>query len=76
MNKKVIVYSTPTCHYCTLAKDYLKEKKIIFEEIDLSKNQNLARELAKTTGQLGVPIIKIDEKFVLGFDQQQIDSLL
>ena len=76
MSKKVIVYSTPTCPYCIMAKDYLKENKIGFKEINVAIDQEKAKYIVEKTNQMGVPVIEIDGEFVPGFDQAKIDYLL
>ena len=60
MDKKVTVYSTPTCPFCIRAKQYLKENKIQFTEIDVSEEHEKAQEMIDKTGQMGVPVIEID----------------
>lgn len=74
--KKVTVYSTPSCPWCNKLKQYLRENKIRFNDIDVSKNQNAAQELIKNTGQQGVPQTNIDGKYIVGFDKKKIDKLL
>ena len=73
---KVKIYTTPVCPFCTLAKQYLKEKGIEFEEIDVSKNEKAAQEMIQKSGQMGVPVIEIDGQIVVGFDKEKIDELL
>jgi glutaredoxin 3 len=57
---KIIVYSTPSCPYCNLVKDYLKQKSIEFEEKDVSLDRAAAREMIEKSGEMGVPQIDID----------------
>lgn len=73
---KVIVYSTPTCPYCTMAKDYLNERNIPFEHVDVSKDPARAQEMIKKSGQRGVPVIDIDGNIIVGFDRNRIDALI
>lgn len=73
---QIKIYSTPTCPYCIQAKNYFKSKNIDFTEIDVSKDQNAATEMIKISGQMGVPVIKIDDQIIVGFDDAKIDSLL
>ncbi|NLX76630.1 MAG: glutaredoxin family protein [Clostridiaceae bacterium] len=73
---KVTVYSTPTCPYCVMAKDYLAEKNIPFEDIDVSADPAKAREMIQKSGQRGVPVIDIDGNIVIGFDRNRIDELI
>lgn len=59
-----------------MAKEYLNEKKLSFEEIDVSQNQEKAEEMVKISGQTGVPVVLIDGKLIIGFDQAQIEKVL
>jgi len=72
----VKVYSTPTCPYCIRAKDYLKNKNIAFQNIDVSEDPEAAEEMVRISGQMGVPVIVIDDQVVIGFDKARINSLL
>ena len=76
MNKKVKVYSTPTCPFCIMAKKFLKDNNIEFEDVDVSRDIKAAREMVEKTGQMGVPVIEIDGEFVIGFDRDRIKELL
>ncbi|MCL5795119.1 MAG: glutaredoxin family protein [Patescibacteria group bacterium] len=76
MPKNVTVYSTPTCHFCAMAKEYLKEKGVDFKEINVAQNQAAAKMIVEKTKQLGVPVIEIDGQFIPGFDPEKIDELL
>lgn len=75
---KVLVFSTPTCSYCTIAKRYLKEKNIRFKEIDISKNASAATDIQKRTGQagVGVPVLLINNRPIVGFDKTKINKML
>lgn len=73
---KVKIYTTPTCPFCFLAKEFLKEKKIDFEEIDVSSDEKAAREMVEKSGQMGVPVIEIDGEIVVGLDKERIEKLL
>jgi glutaredoxin-like YruB-family protein len=73
---KVIIYSTPTCHFCHLAKEFLKEHKIKFEEIDVSKDQKKAEEMIEKSGQIGVPVLDIDGTIITGFDKEKMKKAL
>jgi glutaredoxin 3 len=72
----VKVYSTNFCPYCKMAKTFLKDKKVKFQEINVQENRNAAKEMIEKTGQVGVPVIEIDGKTVIGFDRTQIEKLL
>lgn len=73
---KVKVYSTPTCPYCHLVKDFLHEKGIEFEDIDVAADHEAAREMVKKSGQMGVPQIEINGKVIVGFDKPAIEKEL
>ncbi len=73
---KIIVYSTPACPWCYALKDFLKEKKIKFEEIDVSKDQKKAEEMIRKSGQMAVPQIEINGKIIVGFDKESIEKEL
>jgi len=68
----VTVYSTPTCPYCQMAKEYLKENKIEFTEVDVTSDPKVAEELMAKTGQMAVPQIDIDGEFLIGFDKEKL----
>jgi glutaredoxin-like YruB-family protein len=74
--KKVVVYSTPTCPHCNSLKSYLKRQKIGFRDIDVSKDQKMAQELVRKSGQQGVPQTEINGKIIVGFNKSKIDELL
>lgn len=73
---KVVVFSTPTCSYCNMAKSYFREKGIKFTDIDVSRDQTAARDMVRRSGQMGVPVIDIGGKIVVGFNRPQINTLL
>ncbi len=72
---KIIMYTTPTCVYCQMAKKFLKEKGVEYEEIDVS-DPIKAEEMVKKSGQMGVPVIDIDGEIIVGFDKARISKLL
>mgnify|MGYP001559287409 FL=1 len=74
MDKKVLVYSTPTCPYCIRAKQFLKDNSIVFEEMDVSINQAAASEMVSKSGQMGVPVLEIDGEIIVGFDKERIKT--
>ena len=76
ISMNVKVYSTKFCPYCKMAKDFLKEKKIPFEDINVQEDQNAAKEMIEKSGQVGVPVIEIDGQMVIGFDLDTIKKLL
>ncbi len=72
----VKVYSTPTCPYCKMAKEYLSSQGISYQNLDVSGDRALVEEMIKVSGQMGVPVIVIDGNVIVGFDKTQIDELL
>lgn len=73
---KVTVYSTPTCPYCVMAKQYLSAKGVKYTDVDVSRDAAAAMKLVKETGQSGVPQISINGEWIVGFDRQAIDRAL
>ncbi len=73
---RVKVYSTPTCPYCHAAKEYLKEHKVKYDDIDVSKDQKAADEMIEKSGQMGVPVIEIGNTIIVGFDREAIRKAL
>ncbi len=73
---KVKVYSTPACPWCNRAKQFLREHNIEFEDIDVSRDHEAAREMVEKSGQMGVPVLDIDGHIVIGFDLERIKKLL
>ena len=75
-DKKVVVYSTPTCPYCKRAKDYLSHKGITYTDINVAQGRGKANEMIQKSGQMGVPVITIGNEVVVGFNQTLLDKLL
>ncbi len=72
----VKLFVTPACPYCYTLKEFLKEKGIEFEEIDVSKDEKARDEMIKKSGKLEAPVIDIDGQIVVGFDKEKIVKLL
>jgi len=73
---EVKVYSTPTCMYCKLVKEFLSDKGVEYKEIDVSEDTEKMSYIVEATGQMGVPVIEIGEYMIVGFDQDKITELL
>ncbi len=73
---KVIVFSTPTCTYCTQAKRFLREHNVRFTDVDVSRDERAARDLQRRTGQIGVPVILVNNRPIVGFDKPTLMQLL
>lgn len=72
----VIVYSTPQCPYCKMSKDFLKENKIDYKEIDVSSDEKAASQMIEKSGQMGVPVLDINGQIIVGFDKEKIKKAL
>ncbi|MBP7999269.1 MAG: glutaredoxin family protein [Chloroflexi bacterium] len=72
----VVVFSTPTCGYCNMAKQYFRQHNIRFRDVDVSRDAAAARDMVRRTGQMGVPVIDIGGKLIVGFDKPKINQLL
>jgi len=73
---KVIIFTTPTCSYCNIAKRYFREKSVLFTDVDVSRDQRAAADMQRRTGQTGVPVIMINNRSVVGFDKPKINRML
>ena len=73
---KVTIYSTPTCHFCHMAKDFFAEKGVSFEDFNVSTDLEKRKEMVERSGQMGVPVIVIEDKVVVGFNKPKIMELL
>lgn len=73
---KAIIYTTPTCQYCKLAKAYFQEKGVEYEEKDVLTDLQARKEMIEKSGQLGVPVITIGNNVVIGFDKHTLEHLL
>ncbi len=73
---KVTIYSTPSCHFCHMAKDFFKEKNVEFEDFDVAGDQEKRKEMITKSGQMGVPVIIIGDQLIVGFNKPKIVELL
>lgn len=73
---QVKIYTTPTCAYCKMAKEYFKEHNIQYEEYDVAEDMQKRQEMFEKSGQMGVPVIEIDGKIVVGFDQSKVEKYI
>jgi glutaredoxin-like YruB-family protein len=76
MEKNVKVYSTSTCPWCIRTKQFLKDNNILFEDLDVSSNQQAAEEMVKKSGQMGVPVLDIEGEIIVGLDKEKIKTAL
>ena len=74
--KKVKVYSTATCPYCRMLKDFLNEKQVPFENVDVGQDREAVKEMREKSGQMGVPVVDIEGKIIVGFEKDAITKEL
>jgi glutaredoxin-like YruB-family protein len=73
---EVTIYSTPSCHFCHMAKDYFKENNIAYTEYNVASDLEKRKEMVEKSGQMGVPVIIIGDKLTVGFNKPKIAELL
>jgi glutaredoxin-like YruB-family protein len=76
MDKAITIYSTPTCHFCQLTKEFLKSHDIPFTDYDVASDLEKRQEMIEKSGQMGVPVIFIDDEMMIGFDRERLSKLL
>ncbi len=74
--KEVVIYSTPTCHFCVLAKAFFDDNNIAYTNYDVQADPEKGKEMVERSGQMGVPVIFIGEDMTVGFDEARIRELL
>lgn len=72
----VTIYSTPFCVYCKMAKTFFAEKNVIYQEKNVASDIPAREEMIKKSGQMGVPVIDVDGKIVIGFDKPKLQEIL
>ena len=76
MDKKVTIYTTPTCMYCRAAQEFFKENNVAYEEFDVATDAEKRDEMIKKSGQMGVPVIYVGDEMVVGFNKEKLSQLL
>lgn len=74
--KTVVIYSTPTCHFCQMAKEFFKEKGVEYTDLNVAEDMEKRQEMIEMTGQMGVPVIKMGDDVVIGFDKDKVAGIL
>ncbi len=74
--QSVTIYTTPTCHFCHMAKEFFAEHKIPFTEHDVARDLEKRREMIEKSSQMGVPVIVIGDEIIVGFDENRLRELL
>ena len=75
-NIPVTIYSTPTCHFCHMAKEFFDANKVKYTDFNVATDLEKRREMIEKSGQMGVPVIVIGDKLTVGFDQERLQELL
>ncbi len=73
---QVTIYSTPTCHFCHAAKDFFDANKISYTDHNVATDLEKRKEMVEKSGQMGVPVITVGEKLIVGFDEEELRELL
>lgn len=76
MAKTVTIYSTPTCHFCQMTKDFFKANNVTYTEYNVAADLQKRQEMIQKSGQMGVPVITIDNEMIIGFDKERIAATL
>lgn len=76
MDKTVTIYSTPVCHFCHAAKEFFNENNVAYTDNNVAADAEKRQEMIEMTGQMGVPVIRIGDDVVIGFDEPKIKELL
>lgn len=76
MSKTVTIYSTPVCHFCHAAKDFFTANNVAYTEHDVASDAEKRQEMIEMTNQMGVPVIRIGDDVVIGFDEDKLKELL
>lgn len=76
MDKSVTIYSTPTCHFCQMSKEFFKEHGVNYTEYNVASDLEKRQEMIQKSGQMGVPVIFVGNEMVIGFDQERLSDLL
>lgn len=73
---KVVIYSTPTCHYCNMTKEFLKENNVEYVDYNVAEDTEKRAEMIEKSGQMGVPVIMIQDEMMIGFNEEKLKELL
>jgi len=76
MIKKITIYSTPTCVYCKMTKEFLQKNHIPYEELNVAEDEKAREEMVQKSNQLGVPVIDIDGEIFVGFNRAELEKAL
>ena len=74
MDKDVTMYTTPTCHFCHMAKEFLKGKGIEYTDYNVAEDADKRKEMIERSGQMGVPVIFVGSEMLIGFDKDKLST--
>ncbi len=74
--KNVTIYSTPSCTYCKMAKGFFEENNVKFTDHNVAEDAEKRQEMIDKSGQMGVPVIFVDEEMIVGFDKEKLSEML
>ena len=74
--KSVTIYTTSTCGYCKMAKEFFKQNKVEYKEVNVEQDPTAAQKMITKSGQMGVPVIDVEGQIIVGFDQPKLTELL
>ncbi|HEY0948193.1 MAG TPA: glutaredoxin domain-containing protein [Candidatus Paceibacterota bacterium] len=76
MDTTVTIYTTPTCHFCQMSKEYFKANNVSYTEFNVASDMEKRQEMIDKSGQMGVPVVFIGDEMIVGFDKKRFDELL
>ena len=76
MDKQVTIYTTPTCHFCQMSKEFFKENNIPYTEYNVAADMEKRQEMIDKSGQMGVPVIYVGDDMIIGFDKKRLMETL
>ncbi len=76
MDKRIVIYSTPTCHFCQLTKEFLKENNVEYTEYNVAEDMDKRQEMIDKSGQMGVPVVFVGEEMFIGFDKDKLSTAI
>ncbi|HEY4489022.1 MAG TPA: glutaredoxin domain-containing protein [Candidatus Paceibacterota bacterium] len=72
MDKQVTIYSTPTCHFCQMAKEFFTQNNVSYTEHNVASDMEKRQEMIEKSGQMGVPVIFVGDEMIIGFDKEKL----
>jgi glutaredoxin 3 len=75
-NEKIIIYTSPACGYCNVAKKYFREHNIEFREVNVALDRDGLKEMREKSGQLGIPVFDVGGRIIIGFDQRKLEDAI